>query len=170
MDIINYSRYALIIQNNHYEIVAGVGAIYIPDDQGNRSANLCHRRRNAKLYTRERTHFEGGTMKTQYTKIINVHPPYRPSYELAITFEKPFDEVALCCALCEDLFVDIEKVGEEVLAKHFFRLIKKSMPKYADALYSVEINNYNGYIVTVLKEDETEDETWESNCVGGFES
>ena len=60
--------------------------------------------------------------------------------------------------------------GEEVLAKHFFRLIKKSMPKYADALYSVEINNYNGYIVTVLKEDETEDETWESNCVGGFES
>ena len=34
MDIINYSRYALIIQNNHYEIVAGVGAIYIPDDQG----------------------------------------------------------------------------------------------------------------------------------------
>ena len=80
----------------------------------------------------------------QYTKIINVHPPYRPSYELAITFEKPFDEVALCCALCEDLFVDIEKVGEEVLAKHFFRLIKKSMPKYADALYSVEINNYNG--------------------------
>ena len=27
-------------------------------------------------------------------------------------------------------------VGEEVLAKHFFRLIKKSMPKYADALYS----------------------------------
>ena len=109
-------------------------------------------------------------MKTQYTKIINVHPPYRPSYELAITFEKPFDEVALRCALCEDLFVDIEKVGEEVLAKRFFRLIKKSMPKYADALYSVEINNYNGYIVTVLKEDETEDETWESNCVGGFES
>ena len=34
MDIINYSRYALIIQNNHYEIVSGVGAIYIPDDQG----------------------------------------------------------------------------------------------------------------------------------------
>ena len=33
MDIINYSRYALIIQNNHYEIVAGVGAIYILDDQ-----------------------------------------------------------------------------------------------------------------------------------------
>ena len=31
---VNYNGYALIIQNNRYEIVTGVGTIYAVDDQG----------------------------------------------------------------------------------------------------------------------------------------
>ena len=31
---VNYNGYALIIQNNRYELVTGVGTIYAVDDQG----------------------------------------------------------------------------------------------------------------------------------------